>query len=208
MNESVNKYKILSKMSRKRGKIFVLSAPAGTGKTTLVKRLTQEFSDIVQSISFTSRKKRSNETGGVDYNFVTVGEFEDKLEKGDFLEHAKVYEDYYGTDRNWVESHLNEGKHVFLVIDTQGAKQLMGKVPAVFIFVSPPSIDELRRRLTVRRTESPEIVEERLSWAAKEMETGKLYQYHIVNDELGKAYQDLQKIVMTEDRLEENSDEI
>ena len=195
----MNRYKILSEMSQKRGKIFVLSAPAGTGKTTLVKRLTRDFPHVVQSISFTSRSKRPNEVNGVDYNFVSIEEFQDKLANGDFLEHAKVYEDYYGTDRLFVESQLEEGNHVFLVIDTQGARQIMGKVPAVFIFVSPPNMQELRHRLSARQTESLEIVNERLSWAEKEMEVGKLYQYQIVNDELEKAYQELKQIVIAED---------
>jgi len=193
----------LSKMEQKRGKLFVLSAPAGTGKTTLVKRLTQEFPQVVQSISFTSRQPRPKEVNGVDYQFVNASEFEQKLDNGDFLEHAKVYEDYYGTDRNWVEAHLAAGKNVFLVIDTQGAKQLMGKVPAVFIFVFPPGLDELKRRLVERKTESAELIQERLSWSEKEMKVGKLYQYHIVNDEFEKAYQELRGIVMAEVHLEE-----
>ncbi|NGX57312.1 MAG: Guanylate kinase [Chlamydiae bacterium] len=191
-------------MPEKQGKVFVLSAPAGTGKTTLVKRLTEEFSNVVQSISYTSRKRRPNEVDGVDYHFVSKEEFERKLSQGEFLEHAQVYEDYYGTNKEWVEKRLREGKHVFLVIDTQGAKQIKKLIPAVFIFVFPPSLEELRHRLEHRQTERLEVIKERLSWSAKEIEAGKNYQYHIVNDELEKAYTDLRKIVMTEDHSEEN----
>lgn len=195
----MNRYKILSRMTKKKGKIFVLSAPAGTGKTTLVRKLTEEFPHIVQSISYTSRSRRPHETDGIDYHFVTKEEFEKKLSAGDFLEHAKVYEDYYGTDRLTVESLIEKGNHVFCVIDTQGARQLMDKVPAVFIFVFPPSLDELKKRLTKRKTESPEVIEERLSWAAKEIEAGTHYQHHIVNDDLDKAYQQLRQIVIAEE---------
>jgi len=178
----------------------VLSAPAGTGKTTLVKRLAAEFPHVVQSVSYTSRKRRPHEKDGIDYHFVTQGKFEEKLSAGDFLEHAKVYEDYYGTDRRGVDEQLEKGNHVFCVIDTQGAQQLKGKVPAVFIFVFPPSLEELEARLTKRQTESPEIIEERLSWAVKEIEAGKHYQYQVVNDDLETAYEQLRQIVIAEEK--------
>lgn len=177
----------------------MLSAPAGTGKTTLVKRLSEEFPHVVQSVSFTSRKPRPDEKDGVDYHFVSGEEFERKLSAGDFLEHAKVYEDYYGTDRYTVEEKLSEGNSVFCVIDTQGARQLMGKIPAVYIFIFPPSLEELKTRLVKRKTESQKDIDERLSWASKEIEAGKHYQYHIVNDDLDKAYEQLRQIVIAEE---------
>lgn len=193
---------------RKQGKVFVLSAPAGTGKTTLVKKLTEELPFVVQSVSFTSREKRPNEVDGVDYHFVTREEFRKKLDRGDFLEHAQVYEDDYGTDRKGVEDQLKEGRHVFLVIDTQGAEQIRNQIPAVFIFVFPPSLEELKHRLEHRKTESPDVITERLSWSAREMEAGKHYQYHIVNDDLEKAYKELKQIVLIEDQSEENVYEV
>ncbi len=190
--------------SAAKGKLFVLSAPAGTGKTTLVRMLTSEFPEVVQSVSYTSRQKRPHEQSGVDYHFVSKEEFEKKIKHGDFFEHAVVYEDYYGTDRLWVEERLEEGKHVFLVIDTQGAKQLMGTVSAVFIFVFPPSFDVLKERLEERKTESRKVIEERLSWSKNELEAGSLYQYNIVNDDLRIAYQVLRSIVIAEDHSKEN----
>jgi guanylate kinase len=202
MNEFRRNGKLVG--STDKGKIFVLSAPAGTGKTTLVRMLTEEFPQVIQSISYTSREPRPHERTGVDYHFVAKEKFKEKITSGDFLEHAVVYEDYYGTDQRWVEERLKQGKHVFLVIDTQGARQLMGKVPAVFIFVYPPSFEELKTRLEERKTESSQVIEERLSWSRQELEAGKLYQYNIVNDDLNIAYQVLRSIVIAEDHSKEN----
>ena len=104
-----------------KGLIFVVSAPAGTGKTTLTQMLVDEFPCVIESISFTTRKIRGDEVQGVHYNFISKEEFEEKIADGDFLEYAEIYGEYYGTSRSWVESKRNEGKHVVLVIDTQGA---------------------------------------------------------------------------------------
>lgn len=183
-------------MAKRRGNIFLLSAPAGTGKTTLVKRLTSEVPHVVQSISYTSRPKRPHETDGVDYRFITKEQFQEKERSGDFLEHAKVYDDFYGTDRASVEQLIQNGLDVFLVIDTQGAQQVLEKCHAISIFVFPPSLEELKRRLVNRNTETPDKIEERLSWSQKEMEKGKNYHYHIVNDDLDVAYQELKQIVV------------
>ncbi|MCB1149376.1 MAG: guanylate kinase [Chlamydiia bacterium] len=187
----------------KRGKLFVLSAPAGTGKTTLVKMLTGEFNSVLQSISYTSRKPRPGETDGVDYNFVDKEQFNERLGENAFLEHAQVYEDFYGTDKRWVEEKLGEGKHVFLVIDTQGALTVMQKVPCVSIFVFPPSLEELHQRLEHRGTESDAALAQRLEWSRREITKAPYYQYHILNDDLSVAYEVLRSIVIAEDHKQE-----
>lgn len=182
-----------------KGLVFVISAPAGTGKTTLVRMLIEEFHRVVESISFTTREPRPNETLGRDYHFISVKEFEQKIQEGEFLEYAKVFHNYYGTSKKFVESQQEKGKHVVLVIDTQGALQLRGKLEAIYIFISPPSLDELRARLCRRKSESEEMIEHRLSWAEKEMELASQYDYHIVNDNLKVAYEVLRSIFIAEE---------
>ncbi|GAB4225525.1 MAG: guanylate kinase [Chlamydiales bacterium] len=182
-----------------KGKIFILSAPAGTGKTTLVNMLTEEYKHVVRSISYTSRAPRPEERNAVDYFFVSREEFEQKIRKGDFLEYVSLYGNYYGTDLQWIQSHLKEGHHVILVIDTQGALKLKGKIPAVFIFVKPPSLEELRRRIEERQTENQEMIRKRLDWAQKEIQASNQYDYIIVNDQLDKAFSVLKSIVIAEE---------
>ncbi len=182
-----------------KGLLFILSAPAGTGKTTLVRMLQNEFPPIAVSISCTTRAPRGDEIADKDYHFLSHKEFEQKIHSGEFLEYAEVFGNYYGTLRPHVEDLLNRGKHVFLVIDTQGALQLKGKIPAIFIFLSPPSTEELRERLINRKTETEQTMEHRLSWAEKEVQMIPYYDYHVVNDELDIAYQILRSIVIAEE---------
>jgi guanylate kinase len=182
-----------------KGLIFVLSAPAGTGKTTLVRMLRDEFPCVAESISCTTRAPRAGEIPGKDYHFLTVQEFEDKIKSGDFLEHAKVFDNYYGTSKEFVLQQQEKGNHVILVIDTQGALQLRGKIPAIFVFISPPSLQELRERLFKRQTESMEHIEHRLSWAKREMSMAVDYDYHIVNENLHTAYEVLRSILIAEE---------
>ncbi len=164
-----------------RGLVFVVSAPAGTGKTTLVRMLAQEFPCIHESVSCTTRPPRQGEIDGKDYYFLSPQEFEEKKQLGDFLEHAM-------------------GNHVFLVIDTQGALQLKKKqFSAVYIFLSPPSEEELKERLVRRKTEEMEVIEKRLSWAKAEMSMVANYDYHIINDNLNMAYAVLRSIVIAEE---------
>jgi guanylate kinase len=177
---------------------FILSGPTGTGKTTLVRRLTAEFPSVVMSVSFTTRKPREGEVPGRDYVFLTEDQFKEHIAHEDFLEHVCLYGDYYGTSRSWVAQRRQERKHVFLVIDTQGARALQSVYPHVSIFIAPPSIDELRRRLMSRRTESEEQLRKRLDWAEHEMQQQQNYEYVIVNDELDTAYQVLRSIVIAE----------
>lgn len=183
----------------KKGLIFILSAPAGTGKTTLIKKITSEYPSVVRSVSFTTRKPRSGESPGVDYHFLTKGEFEEKIAAGEFLEYVELYGDYYGTSKKWVEEQINQGKHVFLVIDTQGASLLKEKIKTISIFLKPPSYKELEKRLRNRNTETEERVEERLAWAKKEMEEERNYHYQIINDNIDTAYEVLKCIVIAEE---------
>ncbi|HEY4254748.1 MAG TPA: guanylate kinase [Chlamydiales bacterium] len=183
----------------KRGLAFVLSAPAGTGKTTLVRMLLQEFPSVTESVSFTTRSPRKGEVPGFDYHFVTPQEFEARLQDNEFLEHATVFQHSYGTSRKEVERALASGKHVILVIDTQGALQLMGSMEATFIFISPPNLSELKNRLHSRRSETPETIEQRLSWAEKEISLSPRYDYHIINEDLQVAYEALRSILIAEE---------
>lgn len=183
----------------KKGLIFVVSAPAGTGKTTLVQKLCKEFPTVVQSVSYTTRPRRYNEASGDHYHFVTRDTFEKKIIEDEFLEYVKLYDDYYGTSKKWVENKLELGKHVILVIDTQGALQLVDTLDAQFIFLAPPSLKELKKRLITRNTDSKEAIEKRLEWAKKEMEAAHYYDYLIVNDSLEIAYEALRSVVIAEE---------
>jgi guanylate kinase len=191
-----------------RGFVFVLSAPAGTGKTTLVRMLSQEFSCIVESVSCTTRPPRPGEINGKDYFYLSKKEFEEKVKQGDFLEYAEVFGYHYGTSLSFVHEQQDLGKHVFLVIDTQGAMQLKKKhFPAIYIFLSPPSLEELKERLVRRQTESQEVIDKRLSWAQAELSMVKNYDYHIVNDHLNQAYTILRSIVIAEEHRVRTSQE-
>lgn len=183
---------------RKKGIIFVISAPAGTGKTTLVRMLQNEFENVIESVSYTTRQPRPQEIPGKDYLFISHSEFEKKIESGEFLEYAKVFGQYYGTSRKFLAEQQKLGKHVVLVIDTQGAMQLKGKLDAVFIFIRPPSMEVLFDRLSARKSESSEAIQERLLWAEKEMGYASSYDYEIVNDRLDHAYDVLRSIVIAE----------
>lgn len=183
----------------KRGLVFVISAPAGTGKTTLVKKLTEEFPTISRCISYTTRQPRASEVSGVDYHFVTREQFEAKIKENDFLEYVRLYDHYYGTSKSWVNEKLDKGQHVVLVIDTQGAMFLKGKMDAIYIFLMPPSMEELERRLISRNTDKKQVIETRLEWAKKEIEARADYDYVIVNDDLNTAYDVLRSILIAEE---------
>ncbi len=182
------------------GLLFIVSAPAGTGKTTLVRLLTQNFSSVVESVSCTTRPPRAGEEEGKDYFFLRREEFEDKRRTGAFLECAEVFGHLYGTSKEFVEEHRKKGKHVILVIDTQGAALLHSqKIDATYIFIAPPDLNTLKQRLWGRQTESEEEREERLSWACKEMQCAATYDYLIVNSELKVAYEILKSILIAEE---------
>ncbi len=189
------------------GLVFVVSAPAGTGKTTLVDRLAKEFPCIIRSISYTTRLPREGELEGEHYHFISQAEFQSMIEEGLFLEYVKLYDDYYGTSRQWVIDKQKLGHHVVLVIDTQGAMRLKGTFPAIFIFIKPPSLDELSRRLKKRSTETAVTLAKRLSWAKVELKAARNYDYQVVNDDLETAYRVLRSIFIAEEHRSGRSNE-
>ena len=182
-----------------RGLVFIVSAPAGTGKTTLVKKLLDEEPSVTRSVSYTTRKARQNEIDGEDYHFVTQEIFKKKIEENDFLEHVFLFDNCYGTCVRAIEEQQEQGKHVVLVIDTQGAIIIQKKINAISIFISPPSFEELQRRLEERNTESEKDLQQRLEWAQKELMLIENYDYHVVNEKLESAYQMLKSIFVAEE---------
>lgn len=184
---------------KKRGKIFIISAPAGTGKTTLASKLIKEFPNMIQSVSFTTRAPRDLEVDGVDYFFISKEQFQKKIQEGNFLEHVELYGFFYGTSKEWVENNVAQGKDVILVIDTQGAKKLIPILNhACYIFIMPPCKITLKERLQGRGTDSLESIETRLKIADSEMGEAHHYQYLITNDKLETAYDVLRSIVIAE----------
>lgn len=186
------------------GTLFIVSAPAGTGKTTLVEKLVEELPHAVRSISYTTRPPRAGEKDGRDYHFVSFQEFHRKIEKGEFLEYAEVFGHFYGTAKKCVDSLLNKNLDTVLVIDTQGALALKKSCKGVYIFLSPPSIEELKERLQKRNTESLKELELRLSWAKQEINKANHYDYHLINQDLDETYQALKSIFVAE-RLKKQS---
>jgi guanylate kinase len=181
------------------GLVFIVSAPTGTGKTTLIQMLQREFSCVVPSISYTTRSPRADEIDGVHYHFIKQNEFKEMIERGELLEYVELYGQYYGTSRIWMEEQLRQGKHVVLVIDTQGARYLRDKIQAISVFLSPPSIDELERRLRSRQTDCEEGIAKRMAWVKEEMLAKNEYDYLIINDDLSIAYQALRSILIAEE---------
>ena len=184
----------------RRGLLLVLSSPSGAGKSTLSRLLLDKDADISLSISMTTRKPRPCERDGVDYNFVSIAEFERLVEQDGFLEHAKVFDNYYGTPAAPVERAMEAGRDVLFDIDWQGTQQLSQKVAKdlVRVFILPPSKPELERRLKQRAQDSAEVVAKRMSKASEEISHWDGYDYIIVNDDLGKAEQQLFAILQAE----------
>jgi guanylate kinase len=179
----------------KRGSLFIISAPSGAGKTSLVAKLVESQPEIEVSVSHTTRPMRPGEADGVHYHFVSKDEFEDEIKEANFLEYAEVFGNYYGTSQKVVEQKLAEGVDVILEIDWQGAAQVRKLVPeAISIFIVPPSIEALRSRLTNRKQDSEEVIERRLSEAKTEMSHYLEFDYLVVNDDFDVALNQLQAI--------------
>ena len=184
----------------RRGLMLVLSSPSGAGKTTLSKRLLAADSNIVLSVSSTTRPKRPNEVEGVDYHFVNEGQFRASVKAGEFLEHATVFDHLYGTPRKPVMDALDRGKDMLFDIDWQGTQQLKEKVrdDIVSIFVLPPSHAELERRLRSRAQDPEDVVAKRMAKAASEISHWPEYDYVIVNDDLDPAHAKVLSILNSE----------
>jgi len=191
----VSKFKTLSKQFSRHGILFVISAPSGAGKTTLVEALRQT-PNLFYSVSCTTRAPRSGEINGEHYQFLSYADFRAKLETGDFLEHAQVHGDFYGTLRKPVLTNLKNGIDVLIDIDTQGAAVIRNCDDPIIrqaltdVFIMPPDFDELRRRLRKRGTETEEQIKRRLETAAREMESWPDYRYTIIS---GSVEEDLKK---------------
>ena len=182
-----------------KGLLIVISGASGTGKGTVCKKLLAENPNIFYSISATTRKPRAGETDGVEYYFVTVDEFKNWIAEEKFLEYAEVYGNFYGTPIHKIEERLNRGEDVLLEIDIQGALNVMKKRPdGVYIFLLPPSLEELKNRIQGRGTESQETFERRFKAAFGEIETGKKYQYVVVNDTVDAAVSKIEAILAAE----------
>ncbi|HQY48590.1 MAG TPA: guanylate kinase, partial [Usitatibacteraceae bacterium] len=176
--------------------LFVVVAPSGAGKTSLVNRLLEAERGIRLSVSHTTRAPRAGEVDGRDYHFVAREAFEAMIAAGDFLEHADVYGNYYGTSRRWIEQELAGEHDVLLEIDWQGARQVRKLFPRmVGIFILPPSLAELRRRLTDRGKDSPAVIERRMASAREEISHVLEFEYIIVNEQFDVALADLQAVV-------------
>ena len=183
-------------MTKQRGRLFVIAAPSGAGKTSLVRALMEREPSLGFSVSYTTRRQRPTETHGRDYFFVTPGEFEAMAARGEFLEHARVFDNRYGTARGQVETALAAGRNLILEIDWQGARQVRSAMPeCVSIFILPPSRAELERRLRGRGTDAEEVIQRRLRDAASDMMHWNEFDYVVVNDDFATALDDLLAVV-------------
>ena len=182
-----------------KGLLVIISGASGTGKGTVCKKLLAENPNIFYSISATTRKPRQGEVDGREYYFITVDEFKTWIAEEKFLEYAEVYGNFYGTPIHKIEERLRRGEDVLLEIDIQGALNVMKKRPdGVYIFLLPPSLEELKNRITGRGSESPETLERRFQAATSEIATGKKYQYAVVNDTVEAAVAKIQNILAAE----------
>ena len=179
-----------------RGKIYVIAAPSGAGKSTLVNALLQQDEQVQLSISHTTRAIRPGEQDGVNYFFVTPPQFEAMVENNEFLEYAKVYDNYYGTNINTIKQFLATGKDILLEIDWQGARQIHQLFKdSILIFIVPPSLATLEQRLRARNTDSNEIIEKRLALAVDDISHAPEFDYIIINDNFDAALRDLCSII-------------
>lgn len=184
-----------------KGTLFIVSAPSGAGKSSLIDALLKRFNlddKLRLSVSHTTRAPRPGEIDHVSYHFITNEEFEKLIERNAFYEYAHVFDHYYGTSREIVEQWLNEGKDVLLDIDWQGARQIRQQTPdAKCIFIVPPSLEELNRRLVTRATDAPEVIEKRMSKAISEISHYNEYDYVIVNDDFDESLLNMRSIILS-----------
>lgn len=185
--------------SRGRGLLIVISGPSGAGKGTICKRFMEKNEDVVLSVSATTRSPRKGEVDGVNYHFMTKEQFKDKIESDDFLEYAEVYDNFYGTPKSNVNELLESGKDVILEIDIQGALKVKENAEeGVFVFILPPSMEELKQRIIKRGSETEESLMKRFKSAYKEINFVSKYNYAVVNDEVETAVEKLESIITAE----------
>jgi guanylate kinase len=183
-------------MQGKEGKLFVIAAPSGAGKTSLVREVMKRVTELRFSISYTTRPQRTTERNEHDYFFVKKDEFQEMIAQGKFLEYAQVFDNFYGTSKDQVQKMLDAGDNVLLEIDWQGAQQIRRAMPqAISIFILPPSRAELERRLRDRKTDSDEVIARRLRDSIADMSHWNEFDYVVVNDEFERAVTDLQAIL-------------
>lgn len=186
-------------MGEREGILFVISGPSGVGKGTILEQVLKEVDSITFSVSATTRPPRPNEKHGTHYFFITEEEFRRKAERGDFLEWAKVHNAYYGTPKDPVDQSLEKGKDVLLDIDVQGAMSVQKAAPhAVAVFVAPPSVEELKKRLKRRETESEADMAVRLREAQSEQQYVHHYDYLVINDSLPETVEEVKSIIIAE----------
>jgi len=186
-------------LNDEKGILFILSGPSGVGKGTVRGRLFERAKNLKYSISMTTREKRAGEVDGIDYFYKTKPEFEKLIKEKKLLEHAEYVNNYYGTPQDYVEETLAAGHDVFLEIEVQGALQVQKNFPeGVFLFLFPPSLDELQQRIVNRGTESKELVLNRLKEAKKEIEMMHAYDYVVVNDDVDTAVTKIEAIIQSE----------
>ena len=186
-------------MLNRKGLLLVVSGPSGAGKGTICKALLEKNNEIKLSVSATTRKPRTGEVHGVNYFFIEKEEFTTMIENGEFLEYAKIYDNFYGTPKASVIECLEKGQDVILEIEMQGAKQIKEVYPeGVFIFVLPPSLEELKSRIVGRGTETQEEIEKRFSCAFEEINQIENYDYFIVNEDVDKSVNDVEAIICSE----------
>lgn len=180
----------------KQGRLIVISGPSGSGKTTICNSLLKLLPNLEYSVSFTARTPRRGEKDGQDYFFISKEEFQNKIKNGGFLEYAKVFDNYYGTGRDWVTEKIGQGKDILLSIDVQGAAQIRKSFPnAILIFLVPPSAKVLEERLKRRATDDPREIEKRLEIAKEEMAQIGNYDYVVINDKVDDAVSEICRII-------------
>lgn len=184
----------MSRLNSK-GLLVVVSAPSGCGKTTILEQLLRRNRDFVRAITATTRKPRKGEVDGRDYFFITEREFQEKRRKRDFLEWAELYGYHYGTLKDAALDELDKGRNVILTIDIQGARQVRKKIKGVFVFIMPPSIEVLERRLRSRKSDSAKQIEKRLEQARLEMACAKEYDYIVTNHDVGESIAAIEAIL-------------
>ena len=185
--------------TKKQGLLIVLSGPSGCGKNTIINKVMENNKNIWLSISCTSREPRGEEKNGVNYYFLSREEFEQEIENDEFLEYAEYSKNYYGTPKKYIKEHLDNGEDVILEIEIQGALKVKEKIKeALFIFILPPNMKELKRRLEARNTENQEKIDMRFKRAYEEINAVSKYNYVVVNDEVDTAVEKIEGIIVAE----------